>query len=241
MGQRNKLLSTGFSKSSERELKLWDVRQFKQALATKVLDVASGAITPLYDEGTGVVYLAGRGDTTISYYEIMDEDPYIHFLSAHQTQAPQVDVVMLPKSRCDVKKVEVAHLLKLTPTLIEPIVFTVPRTRLEFFQDDVYPPAPTGEPALDSRAWFAGTTKEPTVKSLQPAGMQPLSSAPAIVREKKYKFDPNAKKEDTTDLKEKVLGNFYGQMMSHKEDAFLAKSQTPNEEGSGAADDEWDD
>jgi len=41
-------------------------------------------------------------------------------------------------------------------------------------------------------------------KSLQPAGMQLLSNAPAIVREKKYKFDPNAKKEDTTDLKEKV-------------------------------------
>lgn len=238
MGSKDKIISVGFSKSSEREIKIWDCRNFSQAIASKVIDVASGAVTPLYDDGTGVVYLAGRGDTTVSYYEIQDEDPYIHFLSAFQSTVPQVDVVMLPKKRCDVKKVEVAHFLKLTPNLVEPLVFNVPRTRLEFFQDDIYPPAATGEPALTASAWFSGTTKAPVTKSLQPAGMQLLSNAPAIVREKKYKFDPNAKKEDTTDLKEKVLGKFYGQMMTHKEEAFEKKKQ--EEEGSGAADDEWE-
>jgi len=34
------------------------------------------------------------------------------------------------------------------------------------------------------------------------------------------------------------LGKFYGQMMTHKEEAFEKKKEA--EEGSGAADDEWD-
>lgn len=89
---------------------------------------------------------------------------------------------------------------------------------------------------------MGGQTKAQALISLQPAGMQLLSTAPAIVREKKYKFDPNAvKKEDEGDLKEKVIGKFYGQMMAHKEEAFNEKKSQPHEEGSGAADDEWDD
>jgi len=36
MGSKDKIISTGFSKSSEREMKIWDCRNFSQAIASKV-------------------------------------------------------------------------------------------------------------------------------------------------------------------------------------------------------------
>eukprot|EP01100_Stratorugosa_tubuloviscum_P013227 TRINITY_DN650_c2_g2_i1.p1 TRINITY_DN650_c2_g2~~TRINITY_DN650_c2_g2_i1.p1 ORF type:complete len:917 (-),score=509.21 TRINITY_DN650_c2_g2_i1:60-2810(-) len=237
---RQKLISVGFSKTSDRELKVWDLRQMDGSLSspiiTRSIDVASGVLTPLFDAGIGVMFLAGRGDANISYYEILDSEPWVHSLSAYTSTAPQVDVAMIPyKTNFDVRNVEITRLLKLTTSTVEPISFTVPRTRLEFFQDDIYPPTPSGQPALNAPEWISGVTKAPILTSLQPSGMQALSQAPKIVREKKYKFDPN-KKDDNDNLEEKVLDSFYKQMQAQKEQFNNFKTDTNN----AVDDSEWD-
>ena len=130
MGDQQKLISVGFSRTSERQFSVWDTRKFDTPLGTVSLDTASGVITPYYDEGTGILFLLGKGDGTISYYEIVDEAPYGHLLSKFQTSDPQVGVAVLPKRYCDVQKVEIARMYKLTTKNIQPITFTVPRTRV---------------------------------------------------------------------------------------------------------------
>jgi len=127
-------------------------------------------------------------------------------------------------------------MLKLSTTTVEPVSFTVPRNRLEFFQDDIYPPTiKYGVPSMTSPEWLSGAKTEPTLISLQPPGMQSITDAPKIVREKKYKFDPTKPKEKEVDLKEAVISKFYSQMTDlHKDKEHMLGSAE-------VAADEWGD
>ena len=40
---------------------------------------------PFYDEDTRVLYLTGKGDGNIRYFELVDEEPFVYFLSEHRT------------------------------------------------------------------------------------------------------------------------------------------------------------
>jgi WD40 repeat protein len=114
LGSKPQLLSAGFSKSSEREFKIWDTRNFGNALTTITLDQLAGVITPFYDEDIGVVYLAGRGDASIKMYELVDEAPFAHYLNDHSSNVPQMGIAMLPKQINDVRAVEIARFLKVS-------------------------------------------------------------------------------------------------------------------------------
>lgn len=88
----------------------------------------------------------------------------------------------LPKNQCDVRIVEFAKVYRLTNNSIEPISFTVPRIKTEFFQDDLFPPTRvTWQEAMTSSEWFAQRDKKPLRISLQPEDMTALTSviAPA--------------------------------------------------------------
>jgi hypothetical protein len=59
------------------------------------VDQSSGSFIPFYDEDTSVLYLAGKGDTNIRYFEIADEAPYQFFLSQYSGKEPQKGVGMV--------------------------------------------------------------------------------------------------------------------------------------------------
>jgi len=68
--------------------------------------------------------------------------------------------------------------LKLTKDSVVPISFTVPRKRLEYFQDDIFVHTRTPEPWATAEQFFKGEAKEARYVSMQPAGMLELSKAP---------------------------------------------------------------
>jgi coronin-7 len=77
---------------------------------------------------------------------------------------------------------------------------------MEFFQDDLFPPIrDTRSPLLNVDEWISGQTKEPSLLSLQPQGMKPLSEAPQDTKAKKYDFNAERAKEDGRLTKEKVF------------------------------------
>jgi coronin-7 len=213
-GADNRIFTAGFSKSSHRELRLWSAADLSAPLASVELDTASGAIVPHYDIGTNVVFLVGRGDGSIHYFEVTDSSPYLHRLGAYVTGEPQAGAAWLPKHALDVKEVEIARCLKLCANAkeVQPTSFFVPRQRREFFQDDVYPPCPSAQPTLTAAQWADGATTPPNFVSLQPAGMAPLSEAPKIERKKKYVFDPNAVIEKG-DAQTNLLSSFYDEIV----------------------------
>jgi len=172
LGSREKLFSMGFSKTSERQYSIWDPRKLTSPLSSQNIDTASGILMPFYDNDTSVLYLAGKGDGNIRYYEIVDEDPYAYFLSEFKSATPQRGMGMVPKLGVDVSICEINKLLKLTANTIEPISFQVPR-KSDIFQDDLYPPTNSFEPALTADEWFGGKTGTPKTVSLAPGFVAP--------------------------------------------------------------------
>jgi hypothetical protein len=176
LGSKDKLFSTGFSKTSERQYSLWEARNFSKPLSTMNIDTASGIIMPFFDNDTNMLYLAGKGDGNIRYYELVDEDPFLYFLSEFKSATPQRGMGAVPKLGVDVSTCEIAKLLKLGATSVEPISFQVPR-KSDIFQDDLYPDTPGTEPALSSDQWFAGQTAQPKLVSLAPGFVAPTKPA----------------------------------------------------------------
>jgi len=167
LGSKNKLFTMGFSKISERQFSLWDPRNPTTALHTENIDTAAGIIMPFYDNDTSVLFLAGKGDGNIRYYEVVDEAPYIHFLSEFKSATPQRGMGWVAKTSLDTSSCEIARLLKLTASAVEPIAFTVPR-KTDIFADDLYPPTYAGEPALQAGQWLSGSNAEPKLVTLSP-------------------------------------------------------------------------
>jgi len=237
LGNSDRVVSAGFSRGSTRQFSIWDVRKFGSPITTATIDTCSGVITPIFDEDTDVLFFTGRGDGEISFYELKDESPFYHFIGKHQTSVPQMDVVALPKTVCNFREAEIRRMLKLTTSGVDIISFKIPRTRKEYFQDDLFPPTRDGKPSIEASEWLSGKNKSPNLISLQPADMKPLSEAPKIVREKKYKFNPKAEPEkDFAEKQKDVLDKFSERMLGFDGEAV---GINPNA-GEGVNWDEWD-
>lgn len=62
MGEHDRLATTGFSKMSDRQLGLWDIREPQEPIGGfEMLDAISGVCMPFWDDGTQCLYLAGKG------------------------------------------------------------------------------------------------------------------------------------------------------------------------------------
>ncbi|NXF71608.1 CORO6 protein, partial [Sclerurus mexicanus] len=161
-----KIFTTGFSKMSERQLGLWDLKNFEEPIALQEMDTSNGVLLPFYDADSSIVYLCGKGDSSIRYFEITDEAPYVHYLNTYSSKEPQRGMGFMPKRGLDVSKCEIARFFKLHERKCEPIVMTVPR-KSDLFQDDLYPDTPGPEPALEADEWLSGKDAEPILISLR--------------------------------------------------------------------------
>ena len=69
IGSQDKLVTVGFTRQSQRQIKIWDTRNPAAPLTTEKIDQAAGVIIPYYDEDTKVLYLAGKGDGNVRCVE----------------------------------------------------------------------------------------------------------------------------------------------------------------------------
>ncbi|NXU93552.1 COR1B protein, partial [Xiphorhynchus elegans] len=167
-----KIFTTGFSRMSERQLALWDLENLEEPMGLQELDSSNGALLPFYDPDTNVVYVCGKGDSSIRYFEITEEPPYIHFLNTFTSKEPQRGMGWMPKRGLDVSKCEIARFYKLHERKCEPIIMTVPR-KSDLFQDDLYPDTAGPEAAMEAEEWVAGRTAGPVLVSLRQAYVPP--------------------------------------------------------------------
>lgn len=165
LGERDRIATTGFSKMSDRQLALWDIRAVREPInGFKTLDSISGVCMPFWDDGTNCLYLAGRGDGNIRYFEL--ENDKFEFLSEYKSADPQRGIAFMPKRGVNMHENEVARAFKtVNDSYIEPISFIVPR-RAEHFQDDIYPPAVGLTPAMGPSEWLGGKEAIPPKISL---------------------------------------------------------------------------
>ncbi|CAH2088254.1 unnamed protein product [Euphydryas editha] len=174
------LVLTGFDKVSERQIFLYNASDLSTPVCTVGLDVSPAILHIHIDHDSNTLFLTGRGDSTIYCYEVTSEAPYLCALSHHRCATLHQGIVFLQKNLVAVEKVEFARALRLTNGTIEPLSFTVPRIKSELFQDDLFPPTlVTWSPWQSARSWLAGERVAPRTVSLQPPGMESLSSQQA--------------------------------------------------------------
>ena len=89
-------VSVGFDHISRRQLKLWDTRNTAKEVFLIDIDTASGAIMPFFDPDTCVLYLAGKGDGNIRYYEVRSGQ--IHPLSEFRSTSSTKGLGFVPKT-----------------------------------------------------------------------------------------------------------------------------------------------
>lgn len=200
MGEHDRIATTGFSKMSDRQLALWDIKAPNAPLdGFQMLDSISGVCVPFWDDGTSCLYLAGKGDGNIRYYEY--ENDKFEYLSEYKSSDPQRGIAFLPKRGVNMHENEVMRAYKtVNDSHIEPISFIVPR-RAESFQEDIYPPTFGLKPAMSSAEWFDGAEKVPpkiSMESLYDGGAPqeiPATSAKPTPKAAEPEKAPEPKKE----------------------------------------------
>ncbi|KAG5449045.1 Coronin-1C-A [Clonorchis sinensis] len=174
----DRIFTTGFSPMSERQYALWKGTDFTEPLHIQELDTSNGVMFPFYDPDTNLIYLCGKGDSTIRYFEITDEEPYVHFINMLTSSDPQRGMGWMPKRGLDVNQCEIARFYKLhAKGLCEVIPFTVPR-KSELFQDDLYPDTIGDTPPLTVDEWMAGKDADPILISLKDGYVPKTRSKP---------------------------------------------------------------
>lgn len=181
------ICSVSTASSGMRQLCLWDARKMEAPTCTTSIDNASGQLFPMFDEGLGVCFVAGKGDTIIRSYEMT----FLEELSGatctkasdfQSSKSPISGICLLPKRIMDVKNIEVARMLKLTTDSVFPISFNVPRADLlkDYFQDDIFVPARSKIPSASISVWSSEGSIDltPVMQSLQPEGMSAISHKP---------------------------------------------------------------
>ena len=168
LGDSQTIMSCGFSKLSEREYAVWDTRNFAAPLIKRRLDDYSGVPFTYFDEEHKVVYVAGKGESAISYFQYNSESTnLIDYLGSFKGKEPQKGFSFMPKKVVDLMANEVSRGVRLTKDSIEYVSFKVPR-KSGNFQQDLFPPIRSGEAAHKFEDYIGGQNLEPLRVELSP-------------------------------------------------------------------------
>lgn len=165
LGRKDRIATTGFAKGSDREMMVFDARNISTPLSTNNIDQQAGMLMPFYDSDLDILYVGGKGDGNIRYFESTDSDKYLYDLSVYKHPDPQRGLGYLPKSACNVQECEIARFYRATPkNQILVVSMIVPRKG--DINNDIYPDTPSTEAALSASEYFAGRTSGPRMMNM---------------------------------------------------------------------------
>lgn len=177
-----KILTTGFTKRSERLYALRNPNNVSQIIAQDELDTSNGVLFPLYDEDSGLLYLVGKGDCAIRYYEINDDPPFMHYINTYTTSEPQRGFAFMPKRGIDSVKNEITRIYKVTTKgVVDILQFFVPR-KSDLYQTDLYPDTRSIQPSITADEFIAGKDAPPR---LVPVNAEAAQIKPKVTVAKK--------------------------------------------------------
>lgn len=190
----DRLITTGFGNASARSISYWNIKEdCKQPVETFPMDRVNNIPIPRFDEDTNLLFVANNGGTFLQLIEVKhDSTPHMELLNTFQTATEATGYIFLPKTSVDVKKVEIVKALKLTKDSCQPYSHCVPRKRLEFFQDDLFPSTRSPESLMSTEDFFSAKFPQGKANrwvSLNVFGLTPLSEAPEeelTDRQKRY-------------------------------------------------------
>uniref|UniRef100_A0A671UQP7 Coronin n=1 Tax=Sparus aurata TaxID=8175 RepID=A0A671UQP7_SPAAU len=174
IGSLKMLLSTGSSPWNHRQIVLWDPDDLSEPLYEEDLDGSAGVLFPFYDPDTNMLYLAGKGDGNIRYYELSTEKPYINFLTEYRSLLPQKGIGEPGRTTVDDRSTEggLFYLLFLIMLHLHRTESARYRFTLSFqsgvFQEDLYPMTAGNQAAMTAQEWLSGINRGPVLMSMKP-------------------------------------------------------------------------
>ncbi|XP_071871906.1 coronin isoform X2 [Bombus fervidus] len=178
LNNSDRILTTGFDAARLRQVYIRDLRHLNEPVKMLELDCSTGILMPLFDPDTNMLFLAGKGDTTIMYMEVMDKDPFLVEGIRHSGEQTK-GVCLVPKRALNVMQAEVNRLLQLTSNMVIPIMYQVPRKTYRDFHADIYPDTVGCIAQNNAAAWIKGHNMPVPKISLDPAkrnkGEEPIA------------------------------------------------------------------
>ncbi|XP_013109515.2 coronin-7 isoform X1 [Stomoxys calcitrans] len=179
LGNQSRILTTGFDAARLRQVIIRDIRNFAVPEKTLELDCSTGILMPLFDADTNMLFLAGKGDTTINYLEVTDKDPYL-IEGLRHTGEQTKGACLIPKRALKVMEGEVNRVLQLTSNMVIPIMYQVPRKTYRDFHSDLYPDTASCRTDLTAAEWMNGCNMPIPKMSLDPA-KRDLGDIPVVI------------------------------------------------------------
>ena len=180
-------VTTSWTKSGAKMLKLWDVRKVKEDLSSEgevsslQIDTSKTVTTPFVDRDSKLLYLIGKGEAGIHVYDYNDGTfrKGINFSSAE----PSISSVLFDRKCLDYNTLEVDRFARyVNSQKVYYVSFTIPR-RNPGFDPTLYPPVESGEAALTYEQWTGGETAEPTRKEINTIENKFVSKVEVFVKQ----------------------------------------------------------
>jgi len=177
---------TCFNKMAKRKIRIWDLKKLDgKPVKEDVVDQMASVLMPYFDPDTSILFTAGKGDGSVSYYTLTQDKGY-KLISAYRNPDPQRGGCWVPKRALDTTKCEVARFLKLTKNAVIPLSFCVPRkTGADVFQEDIYPDCFAGVPSMTTDEYLSGNNAAQVLMSMNPAKREDVAK---VVFEKKQTY-----------------------------------------------------
>ncbi|XP_066145726.1 coronin-7 isoform X2 [Euwallacea fornicatus] len=208
LGDQDKILTTGFDAQRLRQIIIRDLRNFKETEKTLELDCSTGILIPLYDADTGMLFLAGKGDTTIGYMEVTEREPYLIEGIRHSGEQTK-GACLVPKRALNVMQGEVNRVLQLTSSSVVPVTYQVPRKTYRDFHADLFPDTPGYKTDLTADQWMEGMNLPMPKISLDPnkreKGEEPIIVHKGSLKDLREEYEKSKEISVATVLKPKVV------------------------------------
>jgi len=177
---------TCFNKMAKRKLRVWDLKKLDGGpVMEDIVDQQTSVLMPYFDSDTNILFTAGKGDGSVSYFQLVDGKGYKN-ISAYRSPDPQKGGCWVPKRALDTSRCETARFLKLTKSSVIPLSFCVPRkTGADVFQEDIYPDCFSGVPSMTAEEYLNGKDAAKVLMSMDPAKREDVKK---VVFEKKQTY-----------------------------------------------------
>ena len=162
-------VTTSWNKGGQKQLKLWDIRKVNEDLTSSEvhmtpIDTAKTVTTPYVDRESKLVYTIGKGEANIHYFDY-SEGVFKKGISFKASE-PSISSVMFERKCLDYNQNEVDRFARyVNSQKVYYISFNIAR-RNPGFDQSLYPPVESGEPALSFEQWKSGENAEPIKKEI---------------------------------------------------------------------------
>ena len=200
-------VTTSWNKAGMKMLKLWDLRKVNEDLTSSEvtsvqIDTSKTVTTPYVDRESKLVYTIGKGEANIHYYDY-SEGTFKKGISFKATE-PSICSVMFERKCLDYNKNEVDRFARyVNSQKVYYISFNIAR-RNPGFDQSLYPPVESGEPALTFDQWKNGENAEPIKKEINTIENKFVSKVETFVKKEEKKVEEKKPEEKIKELEDKL-------------------------------------